>query len=231
MRPLMKNILLLLFTFISLTSTAQIEVIDSNIVVEVVPDIIEFKENVHIVNTANSTLEFYWDIDRGNAPPEWDFKICDLNLCYFWGVETCPCSQTNFFQPGDTSKIQVYMRPNGVEGVADISVRILEICGSDSTYNSFPVSYVVSNSVSTSFEEIKDNLVLYPNPSSNFFKVKNDETITDVMVYNIIGKKIFEERHRAGQSHDVSRLNKGLYLVRLLDKSNNIVKVLRLNKD
>lgn len=227
----MKQFLLILLLAFSTYSFGQVEVIDSNIVVEVLPDVNELKKDIRIVNTTGDVLEFYWDLNRENTPSEWQFKVCDTNLCYDWDLETCPCSQTNFFMPGDTAAMQIYIRPNGVEGVSDIHFRVLQACGRDSTYADWPVSYIVDSSVSTHFEEVENNQVLFPNPSSSFFKIKNDEEVADVMVYNIIGKKIFQEKHRPGRSHDVSNLNKGIYLVRLLDKSHNIIKVLRLNKD
>lgn len=227
----MKYILLTLFTLTSFYASGQITVLDQDVTVEILPDVEEKKTDVRIINTTTETLEFYWDIQRDAAPVEWEFKLCDINLCYVWGVESCPCSQTNYFAPGDTATIQLYINPNGIEGTSDVTVRILESCGRDSTYASFPVSYNVSNSVSTEFEEIEDNTILYPNPSSSSFRLKNDANVSNIMVYNIIGKRMYSEAHRQGMSHDISQLNRGIYLVRILDRSNNIIKVLRLNKE
>ncbi|MBT8189245.1 MAG: T9SS type A sorting domain-containing protein [Saprospiraceae bacterium] len=227
----MKYILLFLFTLTTIITNGQISVLDQSVSVEILPDVEENKTNVRIQNTTSETIEFYWDIQRDDAPAEWEFKLCDINLCYVWGVEACPCSQTNYFAPGDTATIQLYINPNGVIGTADVTVRILESCGRDSIYASFPVSYNVSNSVSTEFEEIEDNTILYPNPSSNSFRLKNDSNVSNIIVYNIIGKRMYSEAHRPGMSHEISQLNRGIYLVRILDRSNNIIKVLRLNKE
>ena len=227
----MRNFLLFVFLSFTFLANAQITVLDTNVIVSITPDIDEYKEEVDMVNTTNSILEFYWDIDRSGVPAEWEFKVCDINLCYIWGVETCPCSMTNFFQPGDTATMMVYIDPNGVEGTGPVNVSILAFCGKDSTYANIPVSYIVDASVSTAFEEKNDDPLLYPNPSPDYFKIKNDESVSSVIVYNIIGKKMFSQKHRAGMSHDVSGLNKGIYLIRLLNKTNNVVKVLRMTKE
>ena len=229
----MKKIILLLFTFLSLQAFGQINVPIDYLQVSTLPDVEEKKVDVQIINTSTETVEFYWDIIRTpEVPAEWEFKFCDINLCYLWGTEVCPCSQTNFFMPGDTATTQIYLKPNGVEATAEVMVRILETCGRDSSYATYTVEFTADASVSTNdFDEIADDVVIYPNPSSDMFKIKNDRDVANVVVYNIIGKKMLSKAHRPGMSHNVSQLNKGLYLVRLVDKNNNVLKVLRFTKD
>ncbi|NNE27881.1 MAG: T9SS type A sorting domain-containing protein [Saprospiraceae bacterium] len=229
----MKQYLLLLFTLFSVQAFGQINVPIDYIQVSLLPDVEEKKVDVQIINTSTDMVEFYWDIIRTpEVPAEWEFKFCDINLCYLWGTEACPCSQTNFFAPGDTATTQIYLKPNGVEAVAEVMVRILETCGRDSSYATYTVEFTADNSVSTAdIDAIGDDLLLYPNPSSDMIKIKNDRDVSNVVVYNIIGKKMLSRAHRPGMSHNISQLNNGLYLVRLVDKNNNILKVLRFTKE
>lgn len=231
----MKNNLLLLFTFFAFSAFGQIEVLDDNVTLDLTPDEDEVHVDIPIVNVSGSELLFWWEIERGNSPDEWEYKICDINLCYFWGVETCPCSMHNTFAAGDTAMMQFYINPNDLEGTAVVNLRVLEDCrkspAGGASYADIPITITVDASVSTVEESIQDQVVLYPNPSTDMFKLKNDRGVAKVHLYNIVGKRIFTANHKAGKPHDISYLNKGIYLVRLVDNQNNIIKVLRLTKE
>jgi len=72
---------------------------------------------------------------------------------------------------------------------------------------------------------------IFPNPTSDFFTFKNDREVKTVAVYNIIGKEIKRYSHTVGQSYSVDDLQKGIYIVRLFDRSNKVFKVFRLNRN
>jgi hypothetical protein len=232
----MRNNLLLLFTFFAFSAFGQITLVDPDVTMELSPDEIEVHVDIPIVNEFSSDVMFWWEIERGNSPAEWEYKVCDINLCYLWGFESCPCSQPNDFAAGDTATMIYYINPNGVEGTAVVNLRIIDECrknagGGSGSYLDIPITITVDASVSAVEEELADDILIYPNPTPDLFKVKNDNNVSEVILYNIVGKKIFSHSHKPGKSHDISYLNKGIYLVRLLDKNNNIVKVLRLTKE
>ena len=72
---------------------------------------------------------------------------------------------------------------------------------------------------------------LYPNPTTDFIQITNDDNVSKVAFYNIIGKRLNTSVHYAGKSHDVSTLQKGIYLVRLFDEDDKVISVFRLNKN
>jgi hypothetical protein len=57
------------------------------------------------------------------------------------------------------------------------------------------------------------NLKLYPNPTSNFINITSSETINQVELYSILGKKVLEVNHT--NSIDNSTLNSGIYFVKI----------------
>jgi len=230
----MKNTLLLFFLFLTFSGFGQITVLDQDVTLVLTPDEDEVHVNIPVVNEYPNEVDFWWDIERETSPSEWEYKVCDLNTCYLWGFESCPCSMENAFPSGDTATMVFYLNPNDIEGTAVVNFRILDDCrknpGGSVGYVDIPITITVDASVSTTEEELADQVLVYPNPVSDIFKLKNDAYISDVVVYNIVGKKMLESSHKPGKSHNISHLNKGIYLVRLLDKSNNIVKVLRFTK-
>ena len=74
-------------------------------------------------------------------------------------------------------------------------------------------------------------LSIYPNPTSDFFMVEHDAKVERVVVYNWIGKQLESYSHYKGRNYNVKDLDKGIYIVRLFDKKNNLVKVLRLHRN
>ena len=85
-------------------------------------------------------------------------------------------------------------------------------------------SIVVDNDVVLS---TKDNTLnqfnLYPNPNNGQLNINYQGTINKVQVFDITGKQVMESG--AFTNHtllNVSHLNQGIYLVRLIDQNNNV---------
>jgi len=85
---------------------------------------------------------------------------------------------------------------------------------------------------SQTFRKEKSNtdILIYPNPATDFFAIKNDLKVSTVVIYNIIGKAIQTNQHSKGKVYSVEDLRKGFYIVRLFDDKNKVIKVLRLNR-
>ncbi len=74
-------------------------------------------------------------------------------------------------------------------------------------------------------------LSIYPNPTSDFFAVKSDAGISKIVVYNWIGKQLESYAHYKDRLYNVEDFDKGIYIVRLFDKENKLIKVLRLHRN
>jgi len=76
---------------------------------------------------------------------------------------------------------------------------------------------VFSNTLGTStIGENRNNLSLYPNPSSDTIQIKSDSTEElDLKIYALTGQLIQQGIYQSSQSIDVSSLAKGLYLVQV----------------
>jgi len=67
-------------------------------------------------------------------------------------------------------------------------------------------------------QQILANTVVYPNPANDFISWKNDASITEVKMYNVMGQQ-FASAIAEVQEMDVSKLSEGLYLVQFYDRS------------
>lgn len=74
---------------------------------------------------------------------------------------------------------------------------------------------------------------IYPNPNNGVFSimVSGNSAALDVMVFNIIGEKVFELQILGdhGAKVDLSSLKKGLYVVQILDKNRSEVVTHRMH--
>jgi len=87
--------------------------------------------------------------------------------------------------------------------------------GSDTGYNNTGNLVTISNTASTNeFENLK--ISMYPNPSSDFINISNDNLeIKNIQIFNLIGKKITEIKAQNNRviNIDISNFSKGIYLI------------------
>ena len=171
--------------------------------------------------------EFYWQIVRPDSiPSEWVFSVCDQNTCYAPGVETCPTTKPNFIEPGGSVTFIIYLEPKAVAGLGDIGFRLFDTENQELEFTHVDLYWEITGSVSTN-DLSEANVKIYPNPASEYFMVDNDENIAQVSIFSIVGKEIVSYVHTPGQAYSVSDLNRGIYMVRLSDQRNRIIKVIR----
>ncbi|MGK0365002.1 MAG: hypothetical protein ACI85O_002063 [Saprospiraceae bacterium] len=74
-------------------------------------------------------------------------------------------------------------------------------------------------------------LMVYPNPATNFIMLKNSTGVREVRIFNLIGRQVtsFIVLEK-GQSYPVADLPNGMYLVQLIDSNNDIMSTHRMNK-
>lgn len=191
--------------------------------------------DIFITNTSDEEQLGFWKFEPdSDFPADWKFQICDLNLCYDWGVTSSSSSSflTNKISAGETVKYTLY-----VENIANDSDNTYPVSGSSTgKLQLFPTADFVDPSGESSCSVSNDNsveiedLVIYPNPTTDVFQIKNDANIASISIYNIVGRQISTLNHKQGMMHDVSDLRSGMYLVRLENADGEVVKAMRLSK-
>jgi len=224
-----KNILTSLFILIGFTMFGQLSYS---------PDPLEFTSDIDvtraeykftITNTGSEMEQFWWSVDRGNSIDDWTYAICDINQCYIDGLESCPCSIPNELAAGASFEFKIYLIANENVSSADIKFNVTGDCDGNVIDLEIPMN--ISATGSTSSEDLENDasgLRVYPNPSTDYFQITNDTDVSEIVVSNIIGKKVIETSHYKGESHNVSYLDKGIYLVRMVDENSNILDVKRI---
>lgn len=78
---------------------------------------------------------------------------------------------------------------------------------------------------------VKTEVSVFPNPASENISVHdNAEVVTQIFVFNLIGKKVKSFEHLKGEYHYIGDLPKGVYLVQLIDKNKRIIATQKIDK-
>jgi hypothetical protein len=230
----MKILLTHFLFFVSISfATSQVSIAPECLLLEGT-NVDEIKINIDITNLGDEETLAYWTFEpASDFPEDWNFQICDLGLCYAFGTDTSSLSQflLNRIPAGETKVFSL-----GAQNKANTPYDTYPISGSSygtlRLYNNenFIDPMATSNCmVSNNNIEIED-LIIYPNPTTDVFQLKNDASIYSITIYNIVGRKISTLNHSPGKVHDVSTLRSGMYLIKLVNEKDEVVKNMRLSK-
>jgi hypothetical protein len=181
-----------------------------------------------VTNTSEDTLEMLWTRRVLDIEHEWTSWICDLTNCYLPEINDCPESRPNILAPGSSMNFEVHVGPAGVEGEAEIEIDLFAASDPENILGTINVRFETS---STSVTDLNTSaLRIYPNPTTSFFQLNHPADVARVDVFNIVGNKMREFDARNTTRFDVSDLTQGIYIVRLLDGSNQVLRTVRLSK-
>ncbi|WP_157663298.1 T9SS type A sorting domain-containing protein [Polaribacter sp. SA4-12] len=84
-------------------------------------------------------------------------------------------------------------------------------------------SIVIDNTeVLSTKDNVFNNLSIYPNPANSTIKINTTNTISKILVFDIAGKKVLERASNITNTLNVSKLNSGIYFVKVIDTKNNL---------
>ena len=192
-------------------------------------DSFEVKAKATIKNTSTQTKKFIWTRTIISMTSGWQSLVCDVKACWGSNVSTAP-EQIELLANG-TSNLDVYIRPNHIAGAATIEMRMTEV-GNET--NAVTGRYLFSTTTPTRdiFKNSVSNIKLYPNPTTDYFMVANDnnDSVERIVVYNIIGRAVKMYMTNETNRYSLGDLPEGIYMVRLLNNKGGTIKTVRLNK-
>lgn len=217
---------LLLFPF-TLWGQVSVSADPTSFVLNGQPGELDIAYHISITNTSNQAGQIYWSIRMTNNPNNWLTWICDKNLCYTPDITSCPGSKPNVLAAGETIDFQVHMNPQNTEGTANYEIKILDDAGS--TLLTIPGEILISQA-SSSKDVANGGLSVFPNPTSDYFRVSETPGLKMIEVYNIVGSKVRTFDAWPDKQYHVADLNEGIYLVRLISANGKVIKTVRLSK-
>lgn len=178
-------------------------------------------------NSGNETINVFWERITNDLPNNYISYICDNNICYGPNQAECPEDNPNIMAPGYEFKFKMNLERSGIEeGIGLIEVLIWEEGHRDEAVK---VKYLVNQTTSSS-PFSKTALKVFPNPADNYFRVEGVQDISKAIVYNIVGEEMVSFNVSPERLYDISHLNSGIYLVKLVRNNGKIAKTIRLSK-
>ncbi|WP_397447599.1 T9SS type A sorting domain-containing protein [Polaribacter sp. R77954] len=82
------------------------------------------------------------------------------------------------------------------------------------------ITFKETSTLSIDKINIFNDVLVYPNPSNGIVNIKSNISFAKIELFSILGKKVFETTSIQNNQIDVSHINAGVYLLRLLDNNN-----------
>ncbi|HMQ07673.1 MAG TPA: T9SS type A sorting domain-containing protein [Saprospiraceae bacterium] len=228
---MVRNLLLFLFflTFISLQG--QIRFSPERITILGTPDeeIITF--TLDIENTGTNDIQLFWRLTKpSDFPSGWVTQFCDFNLCYNDNVDEINIELPNTIKGGEKKDFKIYLLPKGHTGASSLMLHIYSDRYFSNELLEMGSEMVMVTTTTSSRNHSKSPINIYPNPSHEFFQVAHDDDVRKIAIYNIVGKEIGTFDHYKGKRHNVTYLEKGIYIIRFFDQKGEVMKSIRLQK-
>lgn len=93
--------------------------------------------------------------------------------------------------------------------------------------NNVPAIYGNNQEQSKTIEELR----IFPNPAIDYVQISNNALVKKIVILNIFSKEVKSFQHYNNAQHDISDLKPGLYIIKMIDEKNKVLKSLRFNKN
>lgn len=190
----------------------------------------------HTVLTNNTTgdVALGWKRTILSAPSEWEFQICDKNLCYNPPVDEPSVAVE--LEPDSTSILDLHVKPKGVPGCAFVELTVSPFSNPNNVLLTVMYEVKINNPgacLSSAENVFIEKLRVYPNPTEDLFQISELENVpeaSEIAVYNLVGNKV--KSFAPNQSeYRVSDLPNGLYLVSIIDENQGVLRTVRMSKN
>lgn len=191
----------------------------------------EVAATVTIRNLTNKTLYLKWEVLKSNLSEGWQAVVCDhqchTSITKEYTFELSPNQVLHDFK--------VSFRPNGKEGIGTLELKLYEKLNEQNSAENITFSGA-AHGVLSSDNKLSNKMTtapkVFPNPATEYISIKDEqEQVKTLEIYNVVGRLLQRlEVNHSGEKYDISRLPRGMYMVRMLDYKGNIVRTQRISK-
>lgn len=178
-----------------------------------------------VYNTGSDNIQLLWSFEA-TKNPGWESYFCDNNACYGPGVTECPIDKPIILAPGDSAMLDLHHFQTSIIECGMFEVTVWEV-GNSANSVTVPYNY---NCVSSSDDLALEALLIYPNPTTNYFLLSESVSEAFVTVNNVVGKTVLRYPISKNQVYPVDHLPQGLYIVNIINDKGAILKSTRLKK-
>ena len=225
-----KAILLYFFSLCTLLVSAQITFSPNPLVLSGTTADTDINVDIDMSQNSFDSIEVFWTLEKRNFPSSWESSVCDQFTCYQANKDESSSTHGNKMFKDTVYHWSMHLNPNGMAGIDTVRLKLYDDNNHSNLIYTIDVALQVDLANGVVTQNLNNDLNIYPNPASSYFQLSNDLNVSSIAIYNIVGKKMMTEKHIQGEGHDISDLRRGMYLVRLLDENDNMIKVIRMTK-
>jgi len=218
--------------FFSLKLSGQLVLTPDTLEISFPHDTAYYDIHMTVANIYNGPVSFWWRLVKdGTFPSTWTTQVCDLNTCYFEGVDKCPKNNPNSLTAGSSSDaMYVKLNPKNTEGTTNMWFKLYS--NSDLTNLVDSLLIVVVSQGTSQKDVVNEQIAIFPNPAIDYFSLKGEFDNADHLeIFDATGRLLDHTQIEPGKQYNISGLHTGLYYVKLMDRQRQVIQTLRLHKD
>ena len=195
-------------------------------------------EHDDIVLSHNVNIK--WRVASTDFPADWidnglgtsNTTFCDNGGCYATSIVTSGSTQTAAYT---TTNLDFHMQINLGGATTKTGSHYMRVKFMNSGDTTIPVyeTYIVTYPTLVPNIKNDDNVSVYPNPATNTVNVMFDASldVKNVAIYNIIGKLVTIYKVNGNSaSMNIDNLNSGIYYLRLISNTGEILQTKKFTK-
>jgi hypothetical protein len=197
----------------------------------------EFVLNLDIDNQlSNRPLSLKWKRYENVFANGWlGNQICVYGSCYFYTVDT----GTIIISAAGREEFSAHFGNNNLPGSGVQKVVFYEESDSAGTAETvyFGATITPYTSIATPMSSSNNpsDIQIFPNPAKEYVVIKRPDllNISRIEVYNMLGLKVISQvadQDNVNSRIDLLDLQKGVYMIRIFDKNNNVILTKSISK-
>lgn len=190
-----------------------------------------------ISNNTSDTLFLKWERVLEDTPDGWKTTVCEPNLCVFPNVNT----REFILYPNVIDQamyVEAYpgMYPGGipqngaVPGIGEVHLKISNLNDPSDTLIAVYLFTLVGSPILDLTEPELEQINIFPNPATDYFMLSETKEIDRIIVYNILGQQVKTFEVNGNQYFEINDFPNGNYVINLMNKDQEMLKALRLQK-
>jgi hypothetical protein len=182
------------------------------------PDV---EADAEIRNLTGDTLKLKWVRNVISITSGCETAVCDPITCYSRAVST-----RNFnLLPNITKPLLVHFYNNGAPCQAIVH---LKVTNNNNAADSTTAVYLYNQSSSGVKDLPVANVVVFPNPATDFFSLENSADVAAIRLYALDGQLVERFEVAASNFYSVKSQPKGTYVIALEDKNGELFQAMEL---
>jgi hypothetical protein len=188
-----------------------------------------------VKNLSRDTLRLKWVRVVMKKPSEWSTQVCDNNFCYLPQVSTnydarIGLREAVVLPPDSAFTLTLHVLPNGAPGEGAFDLDLSLTSDPDNVVETVVFKAKVSGLTTSLARLTRESSRVFPNPAAEYFELSGADNIDQIVVYNMVGRRVRAFTATPGKRYYLAGLPDGLYLVSLVSHRHGVVKTMRLSK-